>query len=243
MNWHEQIALWTNDRYPRSRAYDLDWMMDNMMGPNAVWLMESLTDRIQLEPAMRVLDMGCGKAISSIFLAKEFGVEVWATDLWIGAAENWERIKDAGVENLVFPIHAEAHALPFVDGFFDAIVSVDAYHYFGTDDLYLDYYANFVRPGGQIGIVVPGIVEEFVSDPPEYLRPLWPSSFSSFHSPAWWREHWRRSGRVRVEVADMIGDGWKSWLTWVGNEHEDGKALEVDEGRNLGFTRVVATTI
>ena len=29
---------------------------------------------MELEPGMRVLDMGCGKAISSIFLAKEFDV-------------------------------------------------------------------------------------------------------------------------------------------------------------------------
>jgi cyclopropane fatty-acyl-phospholipid synthase-like methyltransferase len=33
-------------------------MMDNMMRPNALWLMESLTERLHLEPGMRVLDMG-----------------------------------------------------------------------------------------------------------------------------------------------------------------------------------------
>jgi cyclopropane fatty-acyl-phospholipid synthase-like methyltransferase len=241
MDWHEQVAAWATDRYPRASAYDIDWMMDNMMGPNAVWLMESVADRLHLEPGTRLLDMGCGKAISSIFLAREYGVQVWATDLWISAAENLERIRHAGVENLVFPIHAEAHDLPFADGFFDAAVSVDAYHYFGTDDLYLDYFANFVRPSGEIGIAVPGLAQEFVGDPPEYLRPLWPSNFSSFHSPAWWREHWRRSGRVQVQLADMIEGGWKDWLQWVGDEHEDGKALQVDQGRNLGFTRVVAT--
>lgn len=243
MQWHEQVSAWAHDRYPRSRSYDLDWMMNNMMGPNALWLMESLTERMHLKPGMRVLDMGCGKAISSIFLAKEFDVQVWATDLWIGAAENWERIKQAGVQDPVHPIHAEAHDLPFATGFFDAMVSVDAYHYFGTDDLYLHYYAGFARPGAEVGIVVPGIAEEFDGEPPEYLRPVWPGEFYSFHSPGWWREHWRRSGRVDVHVADLIEDGWKDWLLWVGNEHEDGRALEVDQGRNLGLTRVVGSTI
>ena len=38
-----------------------------------------------------------------------------------------------------------AHALPYADGYFDCLLSVDAYHYFGTADLYLDYYAPFVR--------------------------------------------------------------------------------------------------
>ena len=243
MQWRDDVSSWVEDRYPRSRAYDLDWMMDNMMGPNAVWLMESLTERLHLEPGMRVLDMGCGKAISSIFLAKEFDVQVWATDLWIGAGENWDRITQAGLQDQVYPIHAEAHELPFAASFFDAIVSVDAYHYFGTDDLYMDYFARFARPGAQVGIMVPGLVEEFVGDPPEYLRSLWRGEFYSFHSPAWWREHWRRSGRVEILVADLIQDGWKDWLLWVGNEHEDGKALEVDRGRNLGFTRLIGSII
>ena len=29
---------------------------------------------------MRVLDLGCGRAMSSIFLRREFGVQVWATE-------------------------------------------------------------------------------------------------------------------------------------------------------------------
>jgi cyclopropane fatty-acyl-phospholipid synthase-like methyltransferase len=37
---------------------------------------------------MRVLDLGCGRAATSIFLRREFGVQVWATDLWTNASEN-----------------------------------------------------------------------------------------------------------------------------------------------------------
>jgi cyclopropane fatty-acyl-phospholipid synthase-like methyltransferase len=46
---------------------------------------------------MRVLDLGCGRALSSIFLRKEFEVEVWAVDLWFSASENLQRIRDADV--------------------------------------------------------------------------------------------------------------------------------------------------
>jgi cyclopropane fatty-acyl-phospholipid synthase-like methyltransferase len=95
---------------------------------------------------MRVLDLGCGRAKSSIFLAREFGVEVWATDLWIGASENALRIRDAGFEQTVFPIHADARALPFAGEFFDAILAIDCYSYIGTDSLYLNYLAHFARP-------------------------------------------------------------------------------------------------
>src|SRR5579872_4718892 len=150
-------AALTLDQFPRAAGYDPRWVLENLMGPNVLWLTEALTQVLDLQPGMRVLDLGCGRAVSSIFLAREFGVQVWATDLWIPASDNWQRIIDAGVEDRVFPIHAEAHSLPFADGFFDAAVSLDAYHYFGTDDLYLPRFARLVKPGGQIGIVVPGV--------------------------------------------------------------------------------------
>ncbi len=85
----ELAALLTLDQFPRSAAYDPEWVLEHLMGPNVLWLTEALSQVMQLHPGMRVLDMGCGRAISSIFLAQEFGLQVWATDLWIGASENW----------------------------------------------------------------------------------------------------------------------------------------------------------
>jgi SAM-dependent methyltransferase len=243
--------------FPRSASYDPEWVLENLMGPNVLWLAESLSQAMELKPGMRVLDMGCGKAVSSIFLAKEFGLQVWATDLWIAARENWRRVCEAGVEQLVFPVHAEAHALPFADGFFDAVVSLDAYHYFGTDDLYLGrHFAPLVRPGGQIGIVIPGLVREFDGDPPEHLVPFWAREWEmwSFHSPDWWRRHWVKTGLVAVEVADLVPEGWQRWLDWDEASLELGfvpeafaefqpkwiETMRTDAGRNLGFARIVA---
>ena len=127
----------SHERYPRARSYDPDWVIENQMGPHALWLLEALTQVLPIEAGMKVLDLGCGKAMTSIFLAREFGAEVWATDLWIPAEENLARIREAGVQDQVVPVHAEAHSLPFAPGFFDAVVSIDAYQYFGTADLYL----------------------------------------------------------------------------------------------------------
>jgi ubiquinone/menaquinone biosynthesis C-methylase UbiE len=58
-------------RFPRSSRYDPQWIVDNLMGPHVLWLAEYLAEALPLKPGMRVLDLGCGKAISSIFLAKE----------------------------------------------------------------------------------------------------------------------------------------------------------------------------
>jgi cyclopropane fatty-acyl-phospholipid synthase-like methyltransferase len=225
------------------------------MGPNALWLAESLSEVLPLSAGMRVLDLGCGKALSSIFLAREFGARVWAADLWIPPSENWERIRAAGAEHDVVPMRVEAHDLPFAAGFFDAIVSFDAYHYFGTDDLFLAYLAGFLRPEGRIGIVSPGLTRELEDEPPDHLRPWWEPDFYTFHSAEWWRRLWSRSGRVAVEVADTVPDGWKQWLQWtelcikakaapmpdyLAWAVSEAEMLRADDGRTFTLVRVVA---
>ena len=160
-------------RFPRTERYSSEWISENGFGGNALWQTEFLCERLELRPGMRVLDLGCGRAKSSVFLAREFGVEVWATDLWVPASENWQRIRDAGLEDRVFPIHANARALPFAAEFFDAIVAVDCYSYFGTDDLYLNYLGQFVKPDGLISIAGAGLVQEIEGEVPEHLRAWW----------------------------------------------------------------------
>ncbi len=152
-------------RFPRSNTYDPMLVIDNVMGPHVLWLAEYLAEAVPLKPGMRVLDLGCGKAVSSIFFAKEFGVDVVAADLWIKPTENQARIDAAGVADRVTPVHAEAHALPFAEESFDAIVSLDAYQYFGTDDLYLGQIVKFLKPGGRLGIVCLGLAREIVELP------------------------------------------------------------------------------
>src|SRR6266576_5414056 len=136
-------------RFPRAAKYNPEWIMASVSGAaNSLWMTEWLCEALDLRPGMRVLDLGCGRATSSIFLCREFGVQVWATDLWFSASENLQRIRDAGVEDGVFPIHADARSLPFAAEFFAAILSIDSYFYYGTDDLYLHDLARFVKPGG-----------------------------------------------------------------------------------------------
>ena len=254
-------ALLRRPEYPRSAGYDAEFVFAANMGPNVLWLTESVTELMALEPGMRVLDLGCGRAASSIFLAREFGVQVTAADLWIAPGENWGRIREAGLEGRIFPLRAEAHDLPFAEGYFDAIVSMDAFHYFGSDDLYLAYLARFLRPGGQLGMAVPGLTAD-IEDVPTHLAPYWEADFWSFHSPAWWRRHWQRSGAVDVETAELIPGGDRHWRDW--NEiqrlrarkdgppetprakqmaewgERDRAMLEVDAVRTLALLRMVA---
>ena len=245
----ELRRLLDNPAFPRSRAYEPRWVLDNLMGPNVLWLAEALSHVLELKPGMRVLDLGCGRALSSIFLAREFGVQMWAADLWIKPTENWHRVIERGVADRVFPVHAEAHQLPFAAGFFDAIVSLDAYHYFGTDDWYIGYITRFVAPGGRLGIVVPGLAGSWEAASNALKAHFRNWELWTFHGPAWWRGRWQRSGLVEVEHADLVPDGWRHWVQSdraSGYDQQDPAwlaALEADAGRTLGFTRVVGKVL
>jgi cyclopropane fatty-acyl-phospholipid synthase-like methyltransferase len=213
-------------------------------GANSLWLVEWLTEALDLRHGMRVLDLGCGRALTSIFLRREFGVEVWATDLWFSPTENLLRIRDAGVEDGVVPLHADARALPFAAEFFDAITCIDSYYYFGTDDLYLNYLAQFVKPGGQIGVAGAGLVQEIEGSVPDHLDEFWTQDVWCLHSAAWLRRHWERTGIMQIETADTMPDGWQYWLDWLRTAFPENtteiNAVEADAGRFLGYTRLVA---
>jgi len=233
-----------SEQFPRASKYHPEWVVASASGgANVLWITEWLAAVLDLRPGMRVLDLGCGRAMSSIFLRREFGVQVWATDLWFSASENIQRIRDAGVEDGVFPIHADARSLPFANEFFDAVVSIDSFPYYGTDDLYLNYLARFVKPGGPVGIAGAGLVREIEGPVPEHLCEWWTPDLWSLHSAAWWRRHWERTGIMDIELADTMPDGWQRWLDWhrviaPDNEAEI-KALEADRGNYLGYIRLV----
>lgn len=237
--------LLRTDRFPRASAYHPAWLRSNVSGgANSLWMAEWLAEAVDLRPGMRVLDLGAGRGASSVFLHRELGVQVWSVDLWFDVDERARRFRDAGVDRDVFAIHADARSLPFPRDFFDAVVSIDSYVYFGTDDLYLGYLSRLVRPGGQISIAGAGAMQEVDVDPPAHLAHWWEPSLACLHTPAWWRRHWSRSGLVEVETSDALEDGWRLWLQWQhavapGNEPEI-SALEADQGRFLGYVRTVA---
>jgi cyclopropane fatty-acyl-phospholipid synthase-like methyltransferase len=66
-----------SERFPRASKYHSEWIKSSVSGgANSQWMTEWLTGALDLRPGMRVLDLGCGRASSSIFLRREFGVQV-----------------------------------------------------------------------------------------------------------------------------------------------------------------------
>lgn len=233
-------------RFPRASTYGPAWILAGVSGgAHPLWLTEWLCASLPLRPGMRVLDLGCGRALSSIFLHREYGVQVWALDAWCSPSENLRRVEDAGVSEGVFPLRADARSLPFAQDFFDAIVSIDSFPYYGTDDFFLGTLARHLKPDGCLGIAGAGLAREIDGNVPGHLQAWWTPDLHSLHSPPWWRSHWQRTGLVDVTVADTMPDGTERWLDWhravAPDNRAEIEAVAADAGEYLAYVRVVAT--
>lgn len=202
---------------------------------------------------MRILDLGSGRGATSVFLAREYGAQVIAADWWIAAEDAATVFTKAGVGDQVTAVRAEAHALPFEEESFDAIVSIDAFEYFGTADNYLPYLVRFLRPGGQLGMATPAMtrdVRELGAIPPHIKKVVgWEAI--AWHTADWWRFQWEITELVKVTSASLQQDAWRDWLLWAqaGMEHQpDSQSanqavidmLTTDAGQFLSFALVTA---
>lgn len=241
------------DRYPRASRYDPAWLIDLDMGPNPLWLLEDLARDLDLQPGMRVLDLGSGKGATSVFLAREFDVQVVAADWWVTADDAAAVFAKAGVSKQVQAVHAEAHVLPFEPESFDAIVSIDAFEYFGTADTYLPYLLRFLRPRGQVGVATPGMTREVrdLGAIPPHVKALVGWEAIAWHTPEWWRFQWEITELVTVTSARLQDDGWRDWQLWAkacADRQPDARAahqpvidmLAADAGEFLGFALISA---
>lgn len=96
--------------YIRSRKYD-QWM-NKIMGPNPIKLTEELMQNHAIPVGARVCDLGSGQGLTSIFLAREYGLTVYAADLWSDPEENRRFFESAGAANVI-PVKADTEKLPF----------------------------------------------------------------------------------------------------------------------------------
>ena len=246
-----------NERFPRSNKYEPMWVLNNKMGLHPLWLTEFLVQPLSLKPGMRILDLACGKGMTSVFVAREFGAHVYAVDFdeWEGSTSpeiRWNNAAEYGVQNLVTPIKAEARNLPFAQNFFDAIICVNAYTYFGQDEAYLAYILKFLRPGGQIAVINNGYAREIPNGIPEYIREYLGDDLWTWRTPAWWKSLWEKDGLVSIDVADTLPNGCALDIQFGKIESEFGPPSpfpdesdifeeDLKNGEYMGYSRMIAT--
>jgi SAM-dependent methyltransferase len=195
--------------YPALAGYGRAGVHEGLQGQGGLFLAHDMAGMLKLEPGMRVLDLGCGVGTTALYLAKTLGVHVVGVDEEEPGSLK-RRISEAGLEGLVTFVRAEARNLPFLPGTFDAIFSMNAFFYFGTDKAYPAYLLTFLKAGGEVVIGSPCYREELQADTPEEFLLEYPACLA-VHSPGWWRSHFAQTGTVEVLRSEVHPLGAAFW--------------------------------
>lgn len=233
--------------FPKTNRFDTNLIRSKIMGPNTCKLTEELMEGAAIPQGAVVLDLGSGSGISSTMLAREYGFVTYAADLWSDPSENMRFFESMGLTNReVIPVHADATQLPFAHGFFDAVVCVDSYNYYGRDPEYLGtQLLPFVKDGGMIYLAIAGMVHDCHENPPACLRISWtPEQLEYIHDMDWWRDMIGRTDGVKIVDMHEMACTREAWADWIAcdNEYAQGDRAAVEAGA-LDYLNTIAVTL
>lgn len=196
---------------------------ETMMGPNSVRILAELFEKYPLRLALddAILDLGCGTGLTSLVIAKETGVRVFANDLWVSAEENEKRFAEWGVDGQITPVCEDANNLTFTKKQFRALVSIDSYHYFaGRGGFFQEKILPFMTDGGEVLIGIPGLKDAYAGRAEELLCAWLGEDAHLFKTPKCWEEIIGDDSRIEsVKTWEMecFGEAWDDWLA---TDHE-----------------------
>ncbi len=207
--------------YPELAGYAREEIYDQTIGGGALYLAAKMVRTMHLRPGDVVLDLGCGKGATSIFLVRHFGVRVIAVDLWTSATELDAKFARRGYRDRIVPLHLDASCeLPFADEYFDAIFSMNSFSFYGGSVEFVGRLLRHLKPGGQLCIGSEVLTDEFTpeqlqSPPPVYSFKLPPPNqdvdvfegdFIKQHTAAWWENLLDGSGLLHVTHCAELDD-------------------------------------
>lgn len=233
-------------KYILSKKYETPELMEKIMGPNPIKLEEELMLGHKIPNGSVVCDLGSGRGLTSVFLAKEYGFKVYAADLWSDPEENKKFFESMGLtEEQIIPVKADAENLPFEKDFFDAVVTTDSYNYFGRNSGFLDEkLLPFVKSGGYIYISIPGMKKDCHDDLPKELLLSWtPEQLDYMHDAVYWKAMVEQCvGAELIEIGEMESND-EVWADWLKQDNEyavgDRKSMEAGGGKYLNFLKIV----
>jgi len=227
-------------------------LQDTMWGPNAIRQSEELASHFTITKDMRVLDLGCGTGLSSLYLAQVYGAEVFATDI-VDPTDNYERFQSLGVTDNIIPMMVDAtQPLPFAKGYFDVIFSVGSYNIFGVGEKVLPNLVPYVKKGGYIAVAFPGLKFEFGNNVPESMQPFWsiPIVAETVRGIEWWKDLWSKAEDIEiVNISEQTCHdiAWKEYLAIQNPCVEDEKwvldMMAAEAGKYFNTIQLVAKVI
>ena len=210
-----------------SSDYSMYFSAKTMMGPNSARILEELFTKypLHLTEKDEVLDLGCGTGLTSLIIAKETGAKVYANDLWIRAEDNAKRFEQWGVGKQIIPIHEDANEFSFEQKRFDALVSIDSYHYFaGKINFFENKILPFLKNKSVVLIGIPGMKDEYSGRSEELLSEWLGDEACMFKSIRQWKKLIGNSDRIetiKVWEMDCFNIAWNEWFA-TNHEYANG---------------------
>jgi SAM-dependent methyltransferase len=222
-------------QYPELDGYTRDELYEDCIGGGGLYLAARMARTLHLRPGDVVLDLGCGKGTTSLFVARHFGVHVIALDLWTPATFLHGKFAARGYRDRIVPLHMDVtHELPFADGYFDAIFCMNSFSFYGGSVAFLQHLLRHLKPGGQLCIGSEVLSDEFTAEqlahppyvyafrfpPPDEQVNVFEDDFKKQHTPGWWRELFERSGLLQVECCFELDDATVLYEEMVRYQYE-----------------------
>ena len=223
-----------------------------MWGPNAIRQSEELASHFTITKDMRILDLGCGSGLSSLYLVQEYGAEVFATDLYADPTENYQRFQAFGLADKIVPMILDAtQPLPFAKCYFDVIFSVGAYNVFGDNEEMLPNLIPYLKKGGYIAVSFPGLKYEFGNNVPPEMQPFWevPEVAKTVRGIEWWQDLFSKAEGIEiVNISEMACHdiAWKEYLASIDPCSEDKWTLDMmaaEGGKYFNTIQLIAKVI
>ena len=234
--------------FPKANSFAPSIVASKIMGPNPLKLCEELLAGANIPQGSTVCDLGSGTGITSALLAREYGLDVYAVDLWSDPEENRTFFDSLGISrDTIHPVQAYAsQGLPFEHDYFDAVVSIDSYNYYGRDPHYLgERLLPYVKQGCVLYLSIPGMVCDCHNNLPDCLLTSWtPEQLDYMHDIAWWRAMIEPTPGVEiVSMQPMLCtvEAWSDWLA-CDNEYAAGDRAAVEAGA-LEYLNTIAIVL
>lgn len=233
-------------KYPFTKKYQEEKYTSIMMGPHPLKLCEELLLESKIHKNAVVCDLGSGQGLTSLFLAKEYSYHVYACDLWSDPNENQAFFYQEGMkENQLKAVKADANHLPFEKEFFDAIVCVDSYNYFGRDPQFLDEkLLPYLKKDGYIYIAIPGMKKDVHDHIPEELLLSWnEEQLDYIHDIPYWENILKQCKGAKIIKIQEMESNEEVWNDWLKQENpyaiHDRLSMEKGAGKYLNFIQII----
>ena len=172
-------------------------------------LVRRMGDILGLNETSKLLDVAPGMGTQDIYLLKNFAPQsIDGLDVtWKHIEHGRRRSHEAGAEDRVRFHHGTAIDLPFPDGSFTHVLSIEGPEHFDTRENFLHEARRVLQPGGVIAMS-----DYVVKNPPRNLfeklvaeaaRKLWQVPRANVYSATVYKEKMEAAGFENVEIEEI----------------------------------------